>query len=987
MPDGDLRTTNFRTLIEGMDAATLNMFKEELRQQLPNLDPITQRSVFTRLQGIPQLADITPKTPESAWWNKARQLPQKASESFAALAAAPFTPPTLGDQNLPWWQREQQQYKQWKAPSVDTGLNYPSWLGGGDVTLGVKGALETLPWFAIPSGAGVYAKLGSLGAKAGALGAAARVTAGIIKPAAVAEKILAYPISKPMEKLAQILKVSRADISVTKVLRSEELSKRVGKASGILAKGEGEEAFIAARGALKGKMPVAMKILPREQLQPAEFKEIFETVRTSTLRTLDKMKAEEGLQKLLIGDVPQEGEIKLLEKVFGKDTITKVLNSKKSLGSNAFEQVLDASGAVKSGLSAFDLSGLLRQGGILATRHPLETAKIVKPMLSAFLSDKNAGVVDQIIRSRKNFNLSQSEQFAEKLYIAPLGEGALVAKEEAFMSNMVHKIPILGGIIKASERAYITVLNDMRSRVWELNVINWERIGAKVTQNDYQELIRFINRATGRGNLGKLGGAKTAPLLNNILFSPKLVMSRIQLPTLLFSKSALVRKEAWQTLTTFLAAGTSLLALLDLSDVGSVGWKDPRSADFGKVKIGNTRLDFWTGYTQYARFLTQLVTAQRTTENGNITELNRKEVVDRFFQSKLAPLAGLMNDILAGQTYMGETMELDTKSLSKQAWSRLAPLFIQDMADAINQEGPLGGFIAAPGMFGVGVVTYTNEADKIRNKLAMQLGKSWDELDREQQLTLERSSPELQKAIDEREKQTADTKTIDYYDYGKLVEKSYQGSILQAVAKYKSNGDGGQFKDNMNLISKTRSAMYAARDSDTKFADIVERNNQPLTADKLKTMPENDVARQLYYDMMYSDDMYDQFGDYRFDEADKRKQAFLNRWGQDKLDYIERVMGLGWDEPQELKDLRDARKVLQPYWDIQDQVLSQYPPEYKDVLNQINILEKTDPMKARQLQWQYPGILMARKRIAMLRQQMKLRNPTIRQLINTYYTY
>jgi hypothetical protein len=395
------------------------------------------------------------------------------------------------------------------------------------------------------------------------------------------------------------------------------------------------------------------------------------------------------------GKIPQPKEIELLESVFGKDLVKAIL-SKQPFTKKAWWTAMDVAGIPRAVLASWDLSAPMRQGLILGVRHPKEWVQSWKPMLRAFGSEKNALEIDANMRKRPFFNLFVDSGG----YVAPLARKAgtqLTAREEMFMTRFTNKIPL----IRHSERAFVVYLNELRTRVWETLVPSWEKAGA--TTNDYKELATFINWATGRGSLGPL--QSMGPLLNATLFSPRLVFSRLQLPAKLFSSSPMVRKEAFQTLVAFLGFGASVLSCVKL--MGGEVELDPRSSDFAKVKIGNTRLDIWAGYVQYVRFLAQLATEERKTVGpGTMQELNRREVIDRFAQSKYSPAIGLLNDILAGETYMGEEMALDTESLLRQTYQRLAPLFIQDMIDAIQTDGLMGGFAAFPAIAGVGSVSY-----------------------------------------------------------------------------------------------------------------------------------------------------------------------------------------------------------------------------------------------------------------------------------------
>ena len=155
----------------------------------------------------------------------------------------------------------------------------------------------------------------------------------------------------------------------------------------------------------------------------------------------------------------------------------------------------------------------------------------------------------------------------------------------------------------------------------------------------------------------------------------------------------------------FMGAGTAIVSGLKLS--GFDVELDPRSGEVGKVKIGNTRLDFWAGFVQFARFFSQFTTAKRKLQGGGFTEANRKDLLIRMAQSKFAPMMGFLWVILAGQTYMGEeVIPTEKGELALQVRNRLAPLFIQDVWDAVEDAGPIGAAIALPGAFGVGVITY-----------------------------------------------------------------------------------------------------------------------------------------------------------------------------------------------------------------------------------------------------------------------------------------
>ncbi len=620
--------------------------------------------------------------------------------------ATPQTPKGWEWNRWPWESKEQatskpglaqfalDKYSKWDDPSFktgldvgfDTGLNVPFLPKHIDVLpreIGVKGAAEAaltfLPVGKIAKGIGI--------------------ASGLVKGAKAATQ--AKQVLPAVAKLTKLIKEAKPLRVETEALRSVESSKRAGMVGKILEENKGEEAFVLAKSSLEGKMPSASATTAyenlRKQIRKPDIDSLFEVIRTKELRPYDKINTSTGLQKLLLGQIPQEGELKLLEEAFGSDLIKAVLGKRK-LSERVWENILEIGNAPRALLSSVDVSGLLRQGGVLSARHPVEAAKAVKPMLKALFSDKGASLVEANIKARPFYQLG--ERYG--LYMAPqVGKygAALGAAEEAFMSKFMAKVPF----IKASNRGYVAGLNELRSRVWNQTLATWQKAGLKPNVTDYTEMAKFINAATGRGQLGVL--SKAAPLANAMLFSPRLIASRLQLLTLLFSPSAATRKEAAKTLVAFLGIGTTVLTAMELAGVGTVE-KDPRSSDFGKLKVGNTRLDVWTGYAQYSRLLTQLATGERKTQAGTIAETTAGETGGRFFRSKLSPAVGLLWDIATEKTYMGEEMTLEGGFLAEQAYQRMMPLAVQDVIDAIQQEGPVGGIIASPSFLGVGVMTY-----------------------------------------------------------------------------------------------------------------------------------------------------------------------------------------------------------------------------------------------------------------------------------------
>ena len=138
---------------------------------------------------------------------------------------------------------------------------------------------------------------------------------------------------------------------------------------------------------------------------------------------------------------------------------------------------------------------------------------------------------------------------------------------------------------------------------------------------------------------------------------------------------------------------------------------DVRNGDFGKIKIGNTRIDVWGGLVQPMR----LVVAAGTGMSEHFgwlpkgkTEINPLELLGRFSIYKSAPVVGLGLELGFGRNVMWQKVPL--KQIPAEA---LMPLVFQDIVDAYNDAG-LGRAAVVGGLtfFGVGANTYQQKGKR-----------------------------------------------------------------------------------------------------------------------------------------------------------------------------------------------------------------------------------------------------------------------------------
>ncbi len=553
-------------------------------------------------------------------------------------------------------------------------------------------------------------------------------------------------LDKSIEKLGQAIN----EMEEVRPIEAEQISKELGKRFGDFAEilqGEPDPIIAQriARSALAGALK--MQITPfiegtftREETLP-----LYDSIRNATMLEGEKISAFDGLNKLIFGvpegrgSIPARHEIAALQEIFGKDIAESLIKKRKQFGESKWQTAMDVINVPRAILASYDMSAPLRQGLLMLPLAPKQWIKSVGHAYRAFASPQYSDFVDIQIRTHPYFErLQKSGLFQSR-------PGSLTAGEEYWRGQMGEKIPYLGVGIRASERAYTTFLNNVRAQTFYKFCEQWEGTGK--TAQDYRDLAGFLNHATGRGDPKWL--AKHIDIFNIAFFAPRLLVGRVQVIGDLFTSTSPVRKIIAADLLEGIGAGLLILTLVSMIKGVDVE-KNPLSTDFGKIRFGNTRIDFWGGYQQIARYTIQFLAGMRkTTQTKRIVKVPRGDILWRFVQSKLSPPAGFALDMATGETFLGRKLRLEPAIVGREAFERFVPLFVQDVIDAARFQGMSGLAMVVPtALHGVGAMTYpitaTGEEIQAKNALSQHyFGRQWDELGPTFQQAIENANPHI----------------------------------------------------------------------------------------------------------------------------------------------------------------------------------------------------------------------------------------------------
>ena len=350
------------------------------------------------------------------------------------------------------------------------------------------------------------------------------------------------------------------------------------------------------------------------------------------------------------------------------------------------ERVADYISLPRAFMATADMSAVFRQAFLLGVRHPVKFAKAVRTSAKAMFDPQFASQVMTIL---DNDEMSLIRQGAG-LFFSSLDTG-LLTSEEAFSSaalEQVYKIPGVGrpisAVMGASERHMVIMLNVMRAASFDAFV----EANPNATELELKSMAHYINTASGRGDLYALEGASTA--LSAFFFSPRFAMSRLMVGLeggakiskgFLKGEERIVAEEIarqWgAALTTWAIVGT--LAVLAGAEIGD----DPEESDFGLIKMGRTRLDFFAGMGPMMRLLSKFGDSAIKRISGEEVKVDLStQVLNTFFKYKASPWIGTTIELFTGKRYVTRQDVSPLTTIVEKAF----PISLVNLYQGIQEE-------------------------------------------------------------------------------------------------------------------------------------------------------------------------------------------------------------------------------------------------------------------------------------------------------------
>jgi hypothetical protein len=293
--------------------------------------------------------------------------------------------------------------------------------------------------------------------------------------------------------------------------------------------------------------------------------------------------------------------------------------------------------------------------------------------------------------------------------------------EEMYPVSWPEKVPYFGKVFEASENAYVGSAHWMRYRVIKQYLDIAEKAGIDLTDNQQLKSIgKLVNSLTARGDTG--AKRQRPGVINAVFWSPKMIKGAIDVLTAhQFDPniSDFAKRQATINLIRIIVGTGAVLFIADLIRPGSVEW-DSRSADFGKIKIRNTRFTV-NPFVPFIVLASRLIPTKhndkwgiwsKSTTTGMYSNLWEKgygkktafDIFVNFLSNKTAPMASEVINIWKNQSREDFKKPYSPKESAKRL---VTPMSIQNYNELAKDPDSANVFIGTlADVFGISTQTY-----------------------------------------------------------------------------------------------------------------------------------------------------------------------------------------------------------------------------------------------------------------------------------------
>jgi hypothetical protein len=454
---------------------------------------------------------------------------------------------------------------------------------------------------------------------------------------------------------------------------------------------------------------------------------------------------------------------------------------------------------------------------------------------------------------------------------------------------------------KWSNAWFVKFNNSLRTLMYKSgrdNVMRQVGKGATTREKGLTELTEAVGKATGYVP----GDISTVEQLGE--FAPRFFRAQLGSVADAFTRGDIAGQEARQNLSRLILSSAALVYGVNKAS-GEETEFDPTHPNFLRIRALGRDISVLGPWDTLARGMAMYY------DKGPV------EASKYIARSKASPVVSQAWNIVVGENFRGEQMDFSSTENMLYSIGRigksLGPISIQQAAEGgvpTNLQEVLGAGLEFTG----GKSTPLSAFEKLtieRERRAGELyGKDWDDLEPSQRRNLEQAFPKLT------DRPEAFTSIGKAFEARRTIIELYD---QQQAALDSSFPPGYEWVEAYRDLNQRKAG--ALFQWEQQNLEAVQSQNRDLNSDN-----PDERARAQYYASF--DQARTSYGDLDVEKLSNILNALETSWTPSQKGYVERNTGLS-NSPR-VREWRAAQKVLQPYWEITDQVwgLLREQPEY-----------------------------------------------------------
>lgn len=552
------------------------------------------------------------------------------------------------------------------------------------------------------------------------------------------------------------------------------------------------------------------------------------------------------------------------------------------------------------------------------------------------------------------------------------------------------------------------------------SVLEWEKLETTWmnTNGNMFDLAKWTNRLTGNYSPERAGFTKRQITTERALgfFAPRFLRSTLAVVTDAFRGGVRgdVARQALLAQMFFTPIYYTAIASILQQDVKL----DPRPASAGgdgsqfmtwemaghNVGLGSTWVSL---YRTLGLMLANGQDPQEFYNNIN-PAAGRDNPFINFVHSRRAPSSQVIWDLLTGQTYLGEPLE-SPADYAQWAGAQMTPFWVESafLGDG-GHGGVSGGSILAGAteLFGARTypVTSRERLEDARQKGAEELfGQeyghdvpAYDDLNRLQRAEIDNSPrfgiPAIKEELGDRyTNDEFEVQSKIYWDAYNNVKDTRARAINQGSQLIGEYGrDTRWFRKHVGEVNNLAYAQSELLRSDV-FDSVHDSFLESLNS-QTRIQPAEDVAYDEYMTTIFLNrNLTNDDGSYDFAQKQYMEEQFIERWGPQVFEYVQRMLELRITTPDDgypdlLKEMVRGRRMFSFYWDdSQDAVImaSNDPTSLRQRLNDYYAATETERKFMEQSDRELND---ARSQISRIRRKLREKDRDLDIYLYRFYT-